>query len=393
MEMGLLLPDGSKAQYQFEEREKKDMETILKLKKRKFSLPEIRQYLDIERISTEMEVEKTQELKLLLQQKKGELEKEQEELKGICRTLDQDIVELNRETEKLHKKSGVPLSFLPLLSCPKCGNSLRLRDAELDSLHVYTGNLCCECGYHAVIDDGIIDTGIRYTGKHDSPDLHREIYRGINPNFVVQLQKCFDYGKMLLQKLDLNKKVILEGHINAYFFLYKNLKYLPRDCIYIITDKYKEVVKIYKERISRMYPEYNILYIADASVDLPIKSHCVDVLIDFMGDNEHGLYHKNFYIDDLKRFLAESAIIIGGAQGYHREARSLAVLEREYPEGNLSGSKWDELDEYYKKAGYERVLHPIGAMSEIAKKGAYRCHQKGEELLIGGFYAVPLSKK
>lgn len=391
IEFGLLLPNTSGAQFQFNKREIQDMETILRLKEQQFSLSEIRKYLDILRVSTDAEPTSMQELSAIYSQKREELRAQIRTLENACDKIEQDIQRFSIDTvaPKTDVSTGVPLQALSLLACPRCRMALRLKDAELDGRYIYRGELFCECGYQAKIEDGIIDTGNRYLGNHDSPDLSRDLYRDINDYFVVQLRKCFDYGQMMLEKLNLANKVILEGHINAYFFLYSNIHSLDPAGLYIVTDKYPELLKMYKERISRLNPNYNILYLADASMNWPLKPHCVDLLINFMGDNEHGLYFKNFYIQDLKPYLADSAMIIGGAQGYHSGAKSLSNLSQKYPEGNISGSNWDKLEYLYQCAGYQRVLYPVGSMKHLAKKRGYTCHQDGEELLIGSFYAFP----
>lgn len=389
MELGLLIPDASGAQYRFTERELRDMRTIIRLKEKKFSLNEIREYLDIQRVSTSVELRSIQETKVLFRRKMSELEEQIGQLKEIYRDLEREIQGLRECEVKEPELTGVPLRLLPLLVCPVCKTSLRLKDAELDSRYIYCGTLCCKCGYHAKIDDGIVDTGNRYTGCYDVPDLNREIYRDISDDFVVYLQKCFDQGRMFLQRMEQKNKIILEGHINAYFFLYSNMQYLNPDCTYIITDKYPELLKMYKKRISQMHPEQEILYLADATMNWPLKPKCANVLIDFMGDNEHGLYFNNFYIQDVKPFLSESAVIVGAAQGYLKGAKSLELLAKQYPEGKLSGFTWDELDSQYLNVGYKRFLSQVGTMKKIAKKRAYKWHKDGEEMFIGGFYAVP----
>ena len=55
-----------------------------------------------------------------------------------------------------------------------------------------------------------------------------------------------DMGIFLLEKIgerDWSGKTILEGNINGFFFTYNFLKKLPKDCLYVIIDKYGEVLE------------------------------------------------------------------------------------------------------------------------------------------------------
>ena len=56
-----------------------------------------------------------------------------------------------------------------------------------------------------------------------------------------------------------NNKVILETHINAYFYLQVALDRLDKNAKYIIIDKYPEMLKLYKGLIDSTDSNFNIL--------------------------------------------------------------------------------------------------------------------------------------
>ena len=59
---GLLIPDESGAQLEFGERECRAMESILRMRQQKFSLRQIKRYLDIRRVSSMAEAASLEEI-------------------------------------------------------------------------------------------------------------------------------------------------------------------------------------------------------------------------------------------------------------------------------------------------------------------------------------------
>ena len=385
---GLLIPDNHSAQYDFTERECRDMETILKMKQQQFSLAEIREFLSVLRISTMVEPESIQNVLDLLEQKKDYLEKQIGSLRKICDSIDEDIQTILHMETQSRKLTGVPLRALPLLVCPYCGNPLELKDASLNSRYVYGGLLHCRCGYQIAIENGIIKTGNLYTAPYDKPDLKRGLYRNVGDNFITYLQRCSDFALRELKKTDLAGKVVMEGHCNGYFFLYNHLEALSDKCVYIIQDKYPEMLEMYKRNIERLGLELDILYLADAGTCFPLRPQCVDILMDFMGDNEHSLYFKNFYISDIKKYLAPKAKVIGASMGYRTGAKSLAALRKKYPEGDWNGYCTDKWEKLYTQAGFCREAYPVGVMLESCDQYSFECHLQGEEYFFEYFRAV-----
>ncbi len=391
VELGLLLPDRKTPQFQFAQRECRDMEIILRMKNQRFSLDEIHRYLDIQRVSTMVEPDSIRETMELLEGKREELKREIDSLRLIRTEIDQDIRNIARERET-GRVSGVPLAALNLLTCPHCGSPLRLKGASLDSRFVYEGTLYCGCGYQIRIEDGIVCTDNLYTGAYDSPDLERRLYHHVSRDFGTLFQKCADETLDVLGRIGLKGKIVLEGHVNSYFFLYSNFSRLETDCLYVLTDKYPETLRMYKRNIDQLNLDLNILYLADASVNWPLRRESVDVLVNFTGDNEHSLYFKTPYIRDVKPFLKRDARVVGAALGYHSGARSLQNLAEKYPEGDLGGWRWDERRRIYAAEGYEMSERVEGTMRTVMKRFAYACHEEGEEIVVGDFYAVPVKK-
>ena len=73
-------------------------------------------------------------------------------------------------------------------------------------------------------------------------------------------------------KDDMNGKVFLEANINGYFYMYNHLGLLPANSTLILIDKYPEILRMYKALIEQCDIKCQILYIADAGTDYPLKA-------------------------------------------------------------------------------------------------------------------------
>lgn len=390
---GLLVPEHSGAQYTFTDREYRDLQLILKLKQQQFNLKEIQSYLSLIRHSNFIERDTIDACIQMMQRKKQELSEEIFLLNRSIADIDQEIKELESITEPAASQTGVPLCALSLFVCPHCGRPLLISDARIQNQFLLSGTLSCppsaECpGYKAVIENGIIKTGKLYTGIYDKPDLTRGMYRAMGQEFSTDLQKCYDNTASELKNYDLHGKTLLEANINGYFFLYNHLKLIPEDCLCIVVDKYPEILEMYKSLIERLNLNRQILYLADASTDYPLKRQSIDFHISYLSENEYQLYHKNCYLADAGKYLRPDARLIGVFLSYDKNAVSRKKLKIKYPECSDRCYQVDYLKEDYKKLNCRINLTEIGiAHGHERREYAFECHVKEEPLCIFHFTA------
>lgn len=133
--------------------------------------------------------------------------------------------------------------------------------------------------------------------------------------------------------MNLHGKVVLETHINGYFFAYNHLDSIPEDCLYIVTDKFPEMLEMYKKLIEMLPIKRRILFVADADTRLPVRRNSVDVLVACMSDTENSFYSKKPYIQVVSPYLKENAVICGSLLGYRGCSRSQRLWLEKYPEG------------------------------------------------------------
>ena len=392
---GLLLPDESGCQYNFSDREVRDLQTILRLKELQFSMSEIAYYMSTIRNSNLVEPDVIEELTAFLMQKQEALTEEKERLDHSIRSINQEMISLRSRVVEKQTVSGVPLSALPLLVCPHCGRRLSVNQAEISDGFLTRGELHCpgekkDCpaGYTASIRDGILHTGNLYTGSHDRPDLKRGMYRNNPPEFSRPLMHCHDYLTEKLRKEDLHHKVLLEANINGYFYFYRHLDLLPQDCLLIVVDKYPEMLEMYKSLIDCLDVRCKILYIADAGTDYPLKNSCVDLHISYFGENEYQLYHPECFLQDALHFFRPDARLFGSYLSYRPSAKSRQNLMKKYPEGYSRRIQMQYLIEDYQKLGFSVQTVQQGAIDLPPHMGySFACHQPGETMEIYSYSA------
>lgn len=383
---GLLLPEHSGFQYNFSERDYEDLKVILKMKQQQFSLKEIQSYLSLFRLSNFVEPETIDACLRMMENKKQDLRNQVTILTQVIEEIDLQIQSLENHIQKSTKRIGVPLAALHLLACPDCGSPLHLTDAELDGQYIYRGNISCSCGYQARIEDGILDTGNRYEGAYDRPDLTRGVYRDVGQKFSIAMQKSQDFIASKMRTKNMSGKVLLESNINGCFYLYTHLNLIPDDCICIITDKFPETLKMYRSLIEMLNINKQILFIADAHDRYPLRKNCIDLHVSFYGENEFSLYHEKSFISTIQPLLKSDAVIWGAFSEIPLNSKSQRNLRVKYPESNRYCYDSAYLKKEYLKNGHAITLTIMGTVTHTSQDYSFECHVDGEVLTMYCFY-------
>ncbi len=309
------------------------MEFLLRLKSYRFSIHEIHRILALRRLSKFDSPDDLSDYLALLYQQKETLEQEKKDLDVILENLGEEIEVLKeRQAGSAGKRKGIPFPFLSLLACPHCQGKLTLENCRIEAQEILSGDLSCTCGYHAGIRNGIIvgDTGP--VSPYDGEDTQRNCYRMMSPELLSLVQKAYIWMDEKLSACDTGGRIVLEDCVNNYCFCYTNLAELNPDALYIISDKFEEVVGMYKELIEKLDLQRNILYIAAGSHRLPLRRGCVDYYIDFDSSNEYAILEQTFAVDAVEEYLSPQAKYLGAFFHFPRGCDSLRELYRQYPE-------------------------------------------------------------
>ncbi|MEA1883810.1 MAG: MerR family transcriptional regulator, partial [Thermotogota bacterium] len=153
---GMILPEKLHSQYRFDDKCVEDMTLIKELKQMRFKITEIKKILSFKRLTNLIDKRNLEYYAQFFNEKKEDLIEEKKEIEKAIKAVDEKITEIETVKKTLKTKIGIPLQFFNLLYCPKCQRNLKLYNAIVDGNSIYNGELRCDCGYHALIQDGII---------------------------------------------------------------------------------------------------------------------------------------------------------------------------------------------------------------------------------------------
>jgi len=380
---GLLVPPKLNSQYVFDDETIRDLEEILALKSMDYSLSEIHRIISLHRISSIESPGDKRELMDMYSDKRAECAVKVKHYEAVIKDLDERIMELATNEPAVQRHTGLPLSMLNLLCCPECGRPLEISDVNMDMEYIYDGRLTCSCGYHAVVDDGIVITPNGYNGEVDKPDLTRELYKDLPPSLISLFQRSYNYMKEELEEMDLSGKVVMETYINAWFFLHNHQQCFSPKGFYIVVDKYPETLHMYKDLIERENYELPILYLADSSTEYPLKEGCVDLNLDFFAVNEHNFYHDTFLLSCLRPYFRPDGRILGTYFYFENGRESMKELLGTYPQCSASNFSLTYFRKETAAAGFSLDKNRVcGYTTDSGNNLGFSFHHKGEKMYL-----------
>ncbi len=390
---GLLVPSRRGVHRVFDERTLSDLEIILQLRDMDFSLQEIHKILSLYRISALSSKQDTAELCSIYTQKKEHCLMEQERLSQIINDLETRIDALDSHNAADESPIGLPVSMLNLLCCPVCGRTFDILDVNMNQRYIFSGSLRCECGYKAGIKNGILLTPNKNQDVYDKPDINRDTYKDLPPHLISLFQASYNWMIRQLGKLNLSGKVVLETHVNAWFFMHNHQEYLDPNGRYIIIDKYPETLSMYKKLIDQQGYERDILYIADSSFSWPLKQNIVSLNIDFFAANEHFFYNETFLFEDIKKYLVHDALMLGTYFYFMNGFESMRRLLSEYPTCSKNNFNLAFFEKEIVRTGFQVLeREDSGFTTKSGNNIGFSFHNDGEKMYLMPYLAKLLDK-
>ncbi|MCH3951287.1 MAG: MerR family transcriptional regulator [Acidaminococcus sp.] len=383
---GLLVPPKKNNQYIFDERTIADIQWILELKELDFPLKTIHRLLSLRRISNLCTEADINELKSIYREQAETLKAKEAKLSRARRIL-QDKLAALEQREFSRADSGVPLVMLPLLCCPHCGGELMLDHVSMSQKYVFHADLSCACGYEAAIRNGILETKNKNTSLYDKPDTTQELYRDLPSKTLSLFEQSYHWMEERITSDGGSEHVWLESYVTAWFFLHNHLHLLHKNDSLIVVDKFPETLQAYKKVIEEQGVPCPILYIADASMQPPVKKHCIDRSMDFFASNEHSFYHDNFYLDQMHSYLRSDCRLYGVYFFFHKAPKSMHKYLSMYPgasEHNFNIHWFEEaLERHYKVV----EMADCGYSLDSGDNLGLGFHVPGEELHLEAYEA------
>lgn len=385
---GLLVPASKNDRYAFSEQDITDMEFLLHLKSMRFSLSEIHRIMSIKRLSNLDSAEELSDYIAILKRHKKELIREKNKLEEVIDDLTYEIQNTTGKHTVMEKRSGgVSLAFLPYLACPHCQSNLDIQNCQITGDQIMQGTLTCSCGFSAPIVNGIILGQSGEISIYDGPDVERNCYRMMSPDLITLMQRDYQWILDKLDRTPTKGKLILEDFVNDYCFCHANFEYMDPDALYIVADKFPEVVAMYKNLIDRLNLPNKVLYIAAGSQLLPLRKGCVDVYIDF-ASNEYAIFRPGYATDALERYFHDETFVVGSFWHLPSHARTLEELQRQYPENWKHNFDLKYFSSHL-KSHWRQVLafEDLGFVTDAGEGDSFSYHQRGEKLGLVSYYA------
>lgn len=347
---GLLIPERKNGQYFFDKECENDMKNILRYKDYHFTLEEIQLLFFMEKASRFQDEVVMEVCAEILKNKHQELIKERNELEANIKSLEDDIAQMPEFRIVEDIKWGVPFSFIPNLYCPKCQVPLELDSARLSNNYLYSGDLRCDCGYKARIEDGVIISGEKRLDTpfkaFDNIESIMSLKEEFSHNYRGLMAKTYLYMRDNIYNEGEVPKIILAGPF-TYNFLLEHMGKLGSNNSFVIIDpsikRINKLKKIFSET------EYDIVYFAGNTTDLPIRHSSLDIYIDDWSTSNTLFTFGEFHIEQIAPYLKKKAVVTGIFTGYQNAPVGLKNFKIDNPLFTPEKMKFDHLEYNWNK--------------------------------------------
>lgn len=379
--LGLLVPEKDGFQYCFEDDDCREMEIITTMKNAGFKLSELNKYLSIFRFYNKDDYLLYEKLLEYLRIKKADLYAERHRINTYIRLINKKIKEIEASSIYAAGKNagsddksafsqlpGFPLSAVDLLRCPHCQSRLHLSGIDITGDSITEGKLTCSCGYQAGLRNGIIFTDILKDLDNDDKFLYSyfgEENVSINEDglllmaidehsneYMTNLHRSSLWIHKELENIDLNNKVILFPELSMqylYSHCHDNLAY---NSIFIVTSPSERTIQTMRQHIANAAPDLKIAYIINQDGKLPLRTGCIDAVIDYMGSCNLGFFEQKHYFDMISPYVADEAIIAGTTEYYRKGTVSLRRIHELYPDAAPDVFTLEFLNDALKSNGF-----------------------------------------
>lgn len=313
LDKGLLVAEKSGGQYRFREADRIDLEKIIELKQLDFSLTEIQKILTFQRLSgPDSDVSRNLYLSFL-EEKKKEVAKELSKYNKMNDFLKNKIHDINSEAVKTRQELGFPMAALGILACPHCQSSLDISEGIIEKNMVMQAEIQCQCGYHALIKDGIYidETAVRARLVNGKRMPTKEEYLNIaSHTYVNFLYKGMTFLIDYINKYGKSPRYIMEMGTCVGFFLLQYIKYLPKNTTYIMVEHDLERVRQFKKNLEKYHEHKNFIFLCCNLQEVPLTQTTIDIAINYGMTKIHGDATGEFLPDRILPLVKEQGLLL-----------------------------------------------------------------------------------
>ena len=385
----LLFPKVQNKQYRFDDRCETDMNIIVQLKDFGFSISEIRAILSLIHLSNLTALDDVTDFVSILEKKEVQLkaeldamQKTHEELVGFISSL-----KIRRAQDDAAIVKGLPLCMLPLLICPDCGQPLELQKADIKGGEVMTGEVCCACGYHAVISEGIIlcddheeDTPFKWFNNVDSVYSATDEYSGV---YRILLDKGALYMYQNMPESEFTQMVMF-GPFTCNCLL-RFCNDLDKRHTYVVIDPSLKRIKRLQDYLSDS--GLQLIFMAGGIDEIPLRKGSIDIYMDDYSVTNSLCTYGSFIYNKIHAFLKDTGMVIGLVGDYKDAPKSVQNIKKDHPDYPADKMPPAKFKANMKMNGFElQEMKMVG--STRGNEMHFPRNEVGEQVSMLGYTAI-----
>lgn len=313
IDLGLIVPEKSGGQYVFDDRCQKSFEEILSLKEMGFTLHEIKTIFLYKSLGNLTHYQQDEYYKALFTNKYEGILKEIDQLTAMAEKLKEKLTTLSHNSTGERRPIGVDINVLNLFKCVHCHGDLSIQNGVIQDNQIMSGQLQCHCGATYPIENGIL-TVSTYQYEHSATFDQSYIRDYINLTDFHYLDNIYKSLQWVKKRVDLShfkQKVILELGSGVGFLLRNLYHELPEDMIYIAVDHQMSRHTFLKAMLETTELRRRVIFVCADFLQVPLKDHTVDILLDFSGTSNYSFEHSEFLLEATDHYMKENGILIG----------------------------------------------------------------------------------
>ena len=361
MDMGLLIPEKSGGQFEFDDRCKKDLDDILKFKSMDFTLNEIKSIFFFKRLGKLSDYQEQVYYKKFFENKLDRVKSEIDNLENVKEVLQKKLNEMNPKETDVHKM-GVNINVLDLLECPACHAKLNLTNGTVTDNQIINGVLECSCGVKYKISDGII-IGDDSINSNDYKVSIAEYIISTDPDYLDNVCRNMEWMYKRLDFSEFNNKVLMDIGSGIGYFLRYIYNDLPDSSIYFSVDFDLNRHRMLKDILETSGCRKNIVFLCSDFKNIPVKNEAVDVFFDMSGTSNYSFEHCEFLLTLIDKYLKKNSSLFGLYILFKNFAAN-SKIEPKYRKNFLLNHISDEI----KKLGFKMTDEKVSSYIENGGK-------------------------
>ena len=389
IENALLTPQKKNNQYIFDQSCIDDMDKILEYKECGLTLEEIELLFFLEKTSKFQDETVLQIVQDLFKEKIDVFRDEQARIQKSIELLEGQLKKFsNIQVQKQDDASaGIPFSFIPYLYCPKCGAPLSMDNTKIQNGHLYEGEMTCDCGYHAVISEGIIlcddheeDTPFKWFNNVDSVYSATDEYSGV---YRILLDKGSLYMYQNMPESEFPQMVMF-GPFTCNCLL-RFCNDFDKKNTYVVIDPSLKRIKRLQGYLADSGMQ--VIFMAGGIDEIPLRRESIDIYMDDYAVTNSLCTYGYFIYDRIHAFLKKTGLLIGLIGDYKDAPKSIQNIRKDHPDYPADKMPPSKFKASMKMNGFElQEMKTVG--STHGNEMHFPRNEVGEQVSMLGYTAI-----